>query len=35
VVRAGRPTIVRLVRIVERVTDPVLAPLWRRLPVAR
>lgn len=35
VVRMGRPTILRLVRIVERVTDPVLAPLWRRLPVPR
>jgi membrane-associated phospholipid phosphatase len=35
VVRAGRPTIVRLVRLVERVTDPVLAPIWRRLPVPR
>jgi undecaprenyl-diphosphatase len=35
VVRAGRPTIVRLVRLVERVTDPVLAPIWRRLPVWR
>jgi len=35
VVRAGRPTILRLVRVVERFTDPVLAPLWRRLPVLR
>jgi undecaprenyl-diphosphatase len=35
VVRAGRPTILRLVRIVERATDPILAPLWRRLPVPR
>jgi undecaprenyl-diphosphatase len=35
VVRVGRPTIVRLVRLVERVTDPVLAPIWRRLPVWR
>lgn len=29
VVRAGGPTILRLVRHLERVTDPVLAPLWR------
>lgn len=29
VVRAGRPTILALVRLLERVTDPVLAPLWR------
>ena len=30
VVRAGRPTVLRLVRALERITDPVLAPLWRR-----
>jgi undecaprenyl-diphosphatase len=29
VVRLGRPVIVFLVRIVERVTDPVLALVWR------
>jgi membrane-associated phospholipid phosphatase len=27
--RLARPIIVRLVRLVERVTDPVLAPIWR------
>lgn len=31
IVRLARPLIVFLVRLVERVTDPVLAPLWRRL----
>ena len=35
VVRAGRPTILRLVRLVERVTDPIVAPVWRRLPAVR
>jgi undecaprenyl-diphosphatase len=30
VVRLARPVIAFLVRLVERVTDPVLAPLWRR-----
>ena len=30
VVRLARPIIVFLVRIVERGTDPLLAPLWRR-----
>jgi membrane-associated phospholipid phosphatase len=30
VVRYVRPVIAFLVRVVERVTDPVLAPLWRR-----
>ncbi len=30
VVRVARPLIAFLVRLVERVTDPVLAPLWRR-----
>lgn len=30
VVKLARPLIVALVRIVERVTDPLLAPLWRR-----
>ena len=29
VVRHARPVIAFLVRLVERVTDPVLAPLWR------
>ena len=29
VVRLGRPVLTFLVRLVERVTDPVLAPLWR------
>ena len=32
VVRLLRPLIVRAVRLVERVTDPLLAPLWRQLP---
>ena len=26
----GRPTILRLVRLVERITDPIVAPVWRR-----
>src|SRR2546423_15063466 len=30
VVRLGRPVIAFLVGLVERVTDPVLGPLWRR-----
>jgi undecaprenyl-diphosphatase len=30
VVKLGRPAIAWLVRIVERATDPVLRPLWRR-----
>ena len=30
VVRFGRPAIAFLVRLVERATDPVLRPLWRR-----
>ena len=30
VVRAGRPLIARLVHLVERLTDPIVAPLWRR-----
>jgi undecaprenyl-diphosphatase len=30
VVRYVRPVIALLVRLVERVTDPLLAPLWRR-----
>jgi undecaprenyl-diphosphatase len=30
VVRFGRSTIAVLVRVVERATDPVLRPLWRR-----
>lgn len=35
VARIGRPLIDRLVRVVERVTDPVLALLWRLAPAAR
>jgi len=35
VVRAGRPTIVRLTRVVERLTDPVLASVRRRLLALR
>lgn len=31
VVRLVRPVIAFLVRLVERVTDPVLAPIWRRV----
>jgi undecaprenyl-diphosphatase len=30
VVRLGRPVMVRLVRLVERLTDPILRHLWRR-----
>jgi membrane-associated phospholipid phosphatase len=30
VVRYGRPLLTWLVRLVERLTDPLLAPLWRR-----
>jgi membrane-associated phospholipid phosphatase len=30
VVRFGRPVIAFLVRLVERATDPLLRPLWRR-----
>jgi undecaprenyl-diphosphatase len=30
VVRFGRPVVLYLVRLVERVTDPLLRPLWRR-----
>jgi undecaprenyl-diphosphatase len=30
IVRLGRPVLAVLVRLVERVTDPILAPLWRR-----
>ena len=30
VVRFGRPVVAFLVRLVERATDPVLRPLWRR-----
>jgi hypothetical protein len=29
-VRLGRPVIAFLIRLVERATDPVLRPLWRR-----
>jgi undecaprenyl-diphosphatase len=30
VVRVARPLIAFLVRLVERVTDPILRPIWRR-----
>jgi membrane-associated phospholipid phosphatase len=30
VVKLGRPLVAWLVRMVERATDPVLAPLWRQ-----
>jgi undecaprenyl-diphosphatase len=30
VVRLARPLLVRLVALVERITDPVVRPLWRR-----
>jgi undecaprenyl-diphosphatase len=30
VVRLARPVVVRVVRLVERITDPLLRPLWRR-----
>ena len=33
VVRVGRPVIDWVVRLVERLTDPLLAPLWRRRAV--
>jgi undecaprenyl-diphosphatase len=32
VVKLGRPLLRSLVRLAERITDPVVAPLWRRLP---
>ena len=32
VVRVARPLIEFLVRLVERLTDPIVRPLWRRLP---
>ena len=32
VARLGRPIVERIVRVVERVTDPLVAPLWRLLP---
>lgn len=35
VVRLGRPVIAVIVRIVERVTDPLLALVWRTRPTAR
>jgi len=35
VVRAGSPVLIRLVRLVERVTDPVLALVWRLAPAKR
>lgn len=31
VVRLARPVIAFLVRLVERITDPVLGPIWRRV----
>jgi undecaprenyl-diphosphatase len=33
VVRLARPGILPLVRIAERITDPITAPFWRRLSV--
>jgi undecaprenyl-diphosphatase len=33
VVRLGRPLILPLVRLVERVTDPILRPVWRSLHI--
>jgi undecaprenyl-diphosphatase len=30
VVRLARPVVVRVVRLVERISDPLLRPLWRR-----
>jgi hypothetical protein len=35
VVRLGRPVIAGIVRIVERVTDPLLALVWRTRATAR
>lgn len=35
VARAARPHVERLVGLVERVTDPLLAPLWNRLRPGR
>jgi undecaprenyl-diphosphatase len=35
VVRAGRPLIERIVRIVERATDPVLSVVWRLISTGR
>lgn len=35
VVRLGRPVIAFIARVVERVTDPVLAPVWRRATTGR
>ena len=35
VTRLGRPWIVRLVSLVSRVSDPLLKPVWDRLPGAR
>jgi undecaprenyl-diphosphatase len=32
VVRLARPLLGSLVKLAERITDPILAPLWRRLP---
>ena len=35
VTRLGRPLLERLVGLVERLTDPLLAPLWNRLRPAQ
>jgi len=35
VVRLGQPVILALVRLVERVTDPLVAPFWRRRALRR
>jgi undecaprenyl-diphosphatase len=35
VVRLARPLLVQLVRIAERITDPLLAPFWRTTSRAR
>ena len=35
VVRLGRPAILAIVRLVERVTDPLAAPFWRRQALRR
>ena len=35
VAKIARPLMERLVRLVERLTDPLVAPLWRRLRPAR
>jgi undecaprenyl-diphosphatase len=35
VVRLGQPVILALVKLVERVTDPLVAPFWRRRALRR